>query len=149
MHDAYTPTFFIRHRRPLRAVMIDNQPWFASYDLARLLGIRRPHTFQYRVLSHETRRIHLLYESGSEEAIDVLNEAALYKALVRFGSPESQHLDTWLTREVIPSLRDQSVPDGQAPRRVMMSWQARRVMLLEWQGALWVPFEEMPRLLAD
>jgi len=31
----------------------------------------------------------------------------------------------------------------------MMSWQARRVMLLEWQGALWVPFEEMPRLLAD
>ena len=50
---------------------------------------------------------------------------------------------------VIPSLRDQSVPDGQAPRRVMMSWQARRVMLLEWQGALWVPFEEMPRLLAD
>jgi len=30
MHDAYTPTFFIRHNRPLRAVMIDNQPWKAA-----------------------------------------------------------------------------------------------------------------------
>ncbi|MDF3932444.1 BRO-N domain-containing protein [Pseudomonas citronellolis] len=146
MHDAYTPTFFTRHGRPLRAVMIDNQPWFASYDLARLLGIRHPHTFQHRVLPHETQRIHLCYETGSEEAVDVLSEAALYKALVRFGHPESQHLDTWLTREVIPSLRDQASP-GDTPRRVVMSWQARPLVLLDWQGELWVPFEAMPRLV--
>ncbi|GLU39778.1 BRO family protein [Pseudomonas sp. NBRC 100443] len=149
MHDEYTPTFFTRHGRPLRTVMIDNQPWFASYDLARLLGIRHPHTFQHRVLPHETRRIRLQYETGSEEAVDVLSEAGLYKALVRFGHPESQHLDTWLTREVIPHLRDQHSLSNAAPKRIVMSWQARQLVLLEWQGELWVALEGIPQTIRN
>ncbi|SDI74254.1 BRO-N domain-containing protein [Pseudomonas panipatensis] len=147
MHDAYTPTFFTRHNRPLRGVMIDNQPWFAAHDLARMLGLHHPQALHRRLQPHETRRICLRYATDSEEQIDVINEAGLYKALVRFGHPESLHLDTWLTREVIPTLRDQYAPDGPAPRRVTMNWQARRVVLLDWQGELWVPLEAMPRLL--
>ncbi|KRV73916.1 MULTISPECIES: BRO-N domain-containing protein [Pseudomonas] len=149
MHDAYTPTTFIRHGRPLRGVMIDNQPWFAAQDLARLLGFGYPQRFHHRFRPHETRRIHVRYATDSEEPLDMINEAGLYKALIRFGHPESQHLDQWLSREVIPTLRDQHTPDHHTPRRVLMSWQARRVMLLDWQGELWVPLEEMPRLMLD
>ncbi|WP_324711156.1 BRO-N domain-containing protein [Pseudomonas citronellolis] len=115
MHDAYTPTTFIRHGRPLRGVMIDNQPWFAAQDLARLLGIGYPQRFHHRFRPHETRRIHVLYATDSEEPLDMINEAGLYKALIRFGHPESQHLDQWLSREVIPTLRDQHTPDHRPP----------------------------------
>ncbi|CDF87050.1 hypothetical protein PKB_5745 [Pseudomonas knackmussii B13] len=149
MHDAYTPTFFTRHNRPLRGVMIDNQPWFVGHDVARMLGLQHPQSLHRRLQPHETQRIHLRYATESEEPVDVINEAGLYKALVRFGHPESLHLDSWLTREVIPTLRDQYAPDGPAPRRVMMSWQQRQMMLLEWQGELWVAWEEMPRLVCD
>ena len=31
------------------------------------------------------------------------------------------------------------------PRRVLMAWEGQRVSLLEWQGGLWVPLEELPR----
>ena len=35
MHDAYTATTFLRHNRPLRGLLIDDQPWFVAHDLAR------------------------------------------------------------------------------------------------------------------
>jgi prophage antirepressor-like protein len=145
MHDAYTPTFFTRHNRPLRGVVIDNQPWFAAYDFARLLGLHHPQALHRRLKPHETRCVPVCYTNGHEENIHVINEAGLYKALIRFGHPECQSLDEWLTREVIPTLRDQHAPNNALPRRVMLSWQSQRLMLLEWQGELWMPWEQVPR----
>ncbi|MCO6059742.1 Bro-N domain-containing protein [Pseudomonas sp. MOB-449] len=145
MHDAYTPTFFTRHSRPLRGVMIDNQPWFSAYDFARLLGLHHPQALHRRLRPHETRCATICYANGNQETVHLINEAGLYKALIRFGHPECQQLDEWLTREVIPILRDQHAPDTWLPRRVMMSWQSRRLMLLEWQGELWMPWEDAPR----
>ncbi|MCY1297065.1 hypothetical protein D9M70_464900 [compost metagenome] len=150
MHDAYRPTFFIRHDRPLRGVMIDgqanlNQPWFSAYNFARLLGLNHPQALHRRLKPFETRRIRLRYSTGSEESIHVINEAGLYKALIRFGHPECQQLEEWLTRQVIPTLRDRHADDEHLPRRVMLSWQSQRLVLLEWQGELWMPWEEVPR----
>ncbi|MCY1293203.1 hypothetical protein D9M69_435370 [compost metagenome] len=125
--------------------MIDNQPWFAAYDFARLLGLHHPQALHRRLKPFETRRIRLCCTTGSEETIDVINEAGLYKALIRFGHPECQQLDEWLTREVIPTLRDQHAQDYFHPRRVMLSWQSQTLTLLEWQGELWMPWEQVPR----
>lgn len=148
MHDAYTPTFFTRYNRPLRGVMIDNQPWFAAHDIARLLSFRYPHSIHHRFFSHEVRTIRLAYSTGSEEEVVMLSEAALYKALVRFGHPELESLDRWLTQDVVPTLRDEHAPQTNAPTRVMLTWEAKRLMLLNWQGALWLRWEEMPKVLA-
>ncbi|MDE3739079.1 MULTISPECIES: Bro-N domain-containing protein [Pseudomonas] len=145
MHDASIPTFFTRHNRPLRGVMIDNQPWFSAYDFARLLGLHHPQSLHRRLRPFEARRVPIRYANGHEEEIHVINEAGLYKALIRFGHPECQQLDEWLTREVIPTLRDQHAEGYFHPRRVLMTWQARRLMLLEWQGELWMPWEQAPR----
>ncbi|MBB4861978.1 prophage antirepressor-like protein [Pseudomonas nitritireducens] len=148
MQETYTPTFFKRHHRTLRAVLIDQQPWFSAYDLARLLVVHYPQSFHHRFLAHEVRSVRLQYVSGKEEVIEMLSEAALYKALVRFGHPEVQTLDLWLTREVIPVLRDQVGEDSMHPRRVLMTWHSQRLTLLSWQGDLWMPWEDMPRLVA-
>ena len=149
MEDAYIPITFIRHKRPLRGVMIDKQPWFSTYDFARLLGLHHPHSLHRRLRAHETQRVRLTYRTGSEEIVDVMNEAGLYKALIRFGHPETHHLDEWLTREVIPTLRDQNNAGLYAPRRVMIGWQNQRLSLLEWQGELWMHWEDVPRHLTQ
>ncbi|MGC4009627.1 MAG: BRO family protein [Pseudomonas sp.] len=146
MHDAYTPTFFTRDNRPLRGVMIDNQPWFAARDIARLVAYRFPHSIHHRFYPHEVRTACLAYSTGSEEEVVMLSEAALFKALIRFGHPEIESLDHWLTQDVLPTLRDQHSPESNTPRRVLLTWDTRRLMLLNWQGGLWMRWEEVPQL---
>ncbi|MCP1621670.1 BRO-N domain-containing protein [Pseudomonas nitroreducens] len=147
MHNIiYTPTFFTRHNRPLRGVLIDNQPWFAARDIARLVAYRFPHSIHHRFYPHEVRTACLAYSTGSEEETVMLSEAALYKALLRFGHPELEALDRWLTQDVLPTLRDQHSPESAAPRRILLTWDARRLMLLNWQGDLWMRWDEIPQL---
>jgi len=149
MNDVYIPIFFTRHNRFLRGVMIDNQPWFAARDIARLVAFRFPHSIQHRFYPREVRTICLAYSTGAEEETVMLSEAAVYKALIRFGHPEIEALDHWLTQDVIPTLRDAHAAASGEPRRVTLSWRARRLMLLQWQGDLWLRWDDMPRLVTD
>lgn len=147
MHDAYVPTHFVRHNRPLRGVLIDNQPWFGAYDFARLLGLHHPQALHRRLRPFDTRRVNFMNASGGVEAVQVISEAGLYKALVRFGHPECQGLEEWLSREAIPLLRDRHDDDCCHPRRIVLSWQSQRLLLLDWQGELWMPWIEVPRYM--
>jgi prophage antirepressor-like protein len=40
--DAFIATTFFRHKRPLRALMIQGQAWFCLQDLGRLMGVPYP-----------------------------------------------------------------------------------------------------------
>ncbi|WP_174824613.1 BRO family protein [Pseudomonas denitrificans (nom. rej.)] len=147
MHNViYTPTFFTRKKRFLRGLMLDNQAWFASRDIARLLSVQYPDSFHHRFFPHEVQTLPLTYRTGTTEDTVLLSEAAIYKAFVRFGHPELEALDRWLCHDVIPTLRDQHTPESEAPRRVLLTWDARRLMLLNWQGDLWMRWEEVPQL---
>jgi prophage antirepressor-like protein len=148
MHDAYSATTFLRHTRPLRGILIDDQPWFVAYDLARLLGLNHPQSLARRMEPHEMRVVKLRHASGGEEPVEVISEAALYKALFRFGHPENRTLGRWLAETVIPLLRDQGRDDPRQPRRLLMNWCSQRVTVLDWQGALWVPLEQLPTFSA-
>ncbi|QJP06720.1 phage antirepressor [Pseudomonas multiresinivorans] len=146
MTDTYTPTFFTRKKRFLRGLIIDNQAWFVSRDIARLLSVQFPDSFHHRFFPHEVQTVQLAYRTGSTEETILVIEAAAYKALVRFGHPELESLDHWLSQDVIPTLRDQHTPETDAPRRVHLTWETRRLMLLNWQGGLWMRWEEVPLL---
>ncbi|MBT8767984.1 BRO family protein [Metapseudomonas boanensis] len=124
--------------------MSDNQPWLAAYDFTRQLSLHHPQTLHRLLKPFETRRVPVRYTDGNEEVIHVINEAGLYKALIRFGHPEYHQLDEWPTREVIPTLRDQHAPDSELPHRVILSWQCQGLMLLEWQGERWMPWGQVP-----
>lgn len=144
MDALYTATTFTRYKHHLRGVLIDDQPWFVAHDLACLLGLRHPQSLAGKVSGDEVRTVWLLHARGSEEKVEVLNEPALYKALVRYGHPEYRTVARWLSEEVIPLLRDQGHADPQRPRRVQMSWRSQRVTVLDWQGRIWVPLEQLP-----
>ncbi|MGA6106813.1 BRO-N domain-containing protein [Pseudomonas solani] len=145
MHDAYTPIFFYRHNRPLRGVMIDDQPWLCAYDFARLLGLHHPQALHRRLRPYQIRSARFTYATGSEEEVHLVSEGGLYQAMIRFGHLELQHLEEWLARDVVPTLRDQYTGCRHQPRRVMLDWQSRRLVLLDWQGELWMQWDKVPR----
>ncbi len=39
MSKAFTPFVFYHHHQRLRAVIVDNQPWFVAHDFAQLIGL--------------------------------------------------------------------------------------------------------------
>jgi prophage antirepressor-like protein len=147
MHNTYTPTFFNRRNLFLRGLMLDNQAWFASRDIARLLSVQYPDSFHHRFFPHEVQTLPLTYSTGTTEDTVLLSEAAIYKAFVRFGHPELETLDRWLAQDVLPTLRDEHAPGSDAPRRVKLMWDTRQWLLLNWQGGIWMRWEDVPKLI--
>ncbi|WP_448679502.1 BRO-N domain-containing protein [Pseudomonas nicosulfuronedens] len=145
MDDLYTATTFTRDNHYLRGVLIDDQPWIVAQDFARLLGLRHPQSLAGKVSSDKVRTVWLLQARGTEEKVEVLNEPALYKALIRYGHAEYRTVARWLSDEVIPLLRYQGRVDPQRPRRVQMSWRSDRVTVLDWQGRLWISWDDVPK----
>lgn len=54
MHDASTPITFQRHCHQLRAVMIDNRPWFVAIDFALMIAAARPYRLTKRLYPTST-----------------------------------------------------------------------------------------------
>lgn len=147
MEDIYVPTHFIRVNRPLRAILIDDQPWFVARDFGLLMGRRNPDGILH-LLEDDQRALVTLRHGESCETTEVISESATYAAYYRYRNPENRNLRRWLSQEVIPTLRDQAATAAWKPRRVLMAWEGKRVSLLEWQGDLWAPLERMPRFSA-
>lgn len=145
MEEALTPTVLMRHRRPLRGVMIDRQPWVCAREFARLLGHRHPERICRLMDVDQVRVVHFQLASGQLEAVEVLSESGMYRALWRFSHPENRHLRRWLSQVALPALRDSEAGADRGPARCMMVWENQQVNLLEWQGQLWIALHELPR----
>lgn len=145
MEDAFTPIVLMRHNRPLRGVMIDRQPWVCAQEFARLLGHRHPERICRLMDADQVRVVHFQLASGQVEAVEVLSESGLYRALWRFSHPEHRHLRRWLSHVALPALRDSEAGAGHGPSRCLMAWDNQQVNLLEWQGELWIALAELPR----
>lgn len=145
MEDAYTPIVLMRHNRPLCGVMIDRQPWVCAREFARLLGHRHPERICRLMDADQVRVVHFQLASGQLEAVEVLSESGMYRALWRFSHPENRHLRRWLSHVALPALRDSEVEVVHEPSRCLMAWDNQQVNLLEWQGELWIALGELPR----
>ncbi|BBP83507.1 hypothetical protein PHLH8_31490 [Pseudomonas sp. Pc102] len=148
MHDASIPITFQRHCHQLRAVMIDNRPWFVAIDFALMIAAVRPYRLTKRLYPHQHRFATLRFASGHCEELELISEAGLYRALYRFGHPEHCALSQWLSDEVIPALYDCHREVDASPRRILMTWANQRVGALRWQGELWIARRDLPRFMA-
>ncbi|MGF6691803.1 BRO family protein [Pseudomonas sp. D(2018)] len=148
MHDAYTPVVFQRHTHQLRAVMIDNQPWFVAYDFALLIGAHRPYRLPKRMDPHQKRSVMLQYASGFREEVEVISDAGAYKALYRFGHPEHRVISQWLSEVLVPTLHDYHRAPDATPHRAFMTWANQRIGVVKWQGEIWIARTDLPRFMA-
>lgn len=143
------PRVFIRHRRQLRAFLLDDQAWFCVRDLGRLM--------QHPLLEDRIRANldpdqwrWAWYPDGggvAEEGL-LVSESAAYGALIHYYHPENRSIRQWLTQEVVLTLRSECRGDPVQPRQVQLHGTGQPVSVLEWQGRVWVPCGELPRVLA-
>ncbi|MDE3738799.1 BRO family protein [Pseudomonas resinovorans] len=148
MQDAYTPVVFQRHTHQLRAVMIDNQPWFVAYDFALLIGAHHPYRLPKRMDPHQKRSVMLQYASGFREEVEVISDAGAFKALYRFGHPEHRVISQWLSEVLVPTLHDYHRAPDATPHRAFMTWANQRIGVVKWQGEIWIARTDLPRFMA-
>ncbi len=84
---------------------------------------------------------------GDFEQELLISESGVYAVLILYYHPENRCIRQWLTREVIPRLREEERFDGQRPHREVIQWQARRLEVLHWQGKAWLHLGDVPSLL--
>lgn len=144
MHEAFTPITLLRYTRPLRGVMIDSQPWISAFDFARLIGHKHHQRLYDQMDPDQRQTLRFIYATGNQEDVPAISQSAAYRTLCRYHRPEHRSLRYWLDHEFFPTLRDAETLAPSQPRRVLMKWNGVRQSLLEWQGRLWVPLEELP-----
>lgn len=147
MHEALTPTLFTRHGRTFRALLIDDQAWFLAADLAALLGCRQTAERIAKRLADDQQRSEWLFTpNGIKESL-LIDESALYATLTRDRHPENESLRSWITRRVLPELRNSARTDHGTPRFGTMHWKASGVQVIHWQGKLWLALEDLPKVI--
>lgn len=135
---------FIRHRRQLRAFLLDDEPWFCATDLGRLIGRQLDERLHNSLDDDQLRTCWITDSNGDYEKALLISESGVYVTLINYHHPENRSVRFWLNRQVVPALRSEEHPVR--PRESQLSWSDQHLGVLEWHGRLWVPFEDLPKV---
>lgn len=91
----------------IRAIAIDNEPWFVGKDIAGILGYSNP---RKAVIDHvdeedKTDGVTIRDSIGREQNPICINESGLYSLILSSKLPTAKKFKRWITSEVLPSLR--------------------------------------------
>lgn len=100
----------------IRAMVINEEPWFVGKDVAEILGYANTRqAIQVNVDEYDSMLIQLsdLQESLSDRLPDhmkgtkiiIINESGLYSLILRSEKPEAKRFKRWVTSEILPSIR--------------------------------------------
>lgn len=89
----------------IRAVMIDNEPWFMAKDVAVVLGYKNGRDALAKHVDNEDRGVAKCDTLGGTQDLTIINESGVY-ALV-FGSKleSAKRFKHWITHDVLPTIR--------------------------------------------
>lgn len=104
MTNKIVPYIFPTNGRELRVVMVGNEPWWVARDVAALLGYRDAAN-ALRIVDSEDRGTHRVSTPGGDQHLSTVNEAGLYRLIMRSDKPIAQPFQRWVTREVLPEIR--------------------------------------------
>lgn len=142
-----TPTHFFRHKRRLRALLIEGQPWFSVRDLAKLMNAFLEDRVARNLDADQVCRLAIEGDHGLAEELELISESGVYAVLIHFHHPENRCIRQWITQTVMPSLREGVSATDERPRRRLLRWERQQLSVLDWQGQVWVPLPELPQVL--
>lgn len=99
----------------VRAVMIDDEPFFVGKDVAKILGYKDLNRAVNQHVDREDRKslsrkawgdLVPLWEKANDWANKVMvSEAGLYKLIFKSHAPNAEKFTDWIAEEVLPSIR--------------------------------------------
>jgi len=139
------PLPFIRNRRQLRTLLIDDQVWFILADFCRLAGYPHVERMANRLADDQVRSELLPTEDGLMLDYVLVSESGVYQAMILFNLPDYGALRRWISGTVVPQVRSQLTVSG--PRYVQLQFEKQCLGVLDWQDQLWVNFGDLPRVV--
>ena len=103
----------------VRVIVQDNKQWFAAADVCTALAIRN-HRDALMHLDDDEKGVVSTDTPGGTQNISVVNESGLYALVLRSRKPEARKFAKWVTKEVLPSIRQtgQYGQPAQDPKRI-------------------------------
>jgi prophage antirepressor-like protein len=140
---------FTRQNLLLHALLLENQPWFCARDLGRLMGCYLDERTTRKLDDDQRQYLKLLFHGQPEEML-MISESGAYALLIYHYAPENRRLRSWLTHEVVPTLRDERQPRTvERPLLSLLDWPEMSLNLLHWQDEGWIRLRDMPYLLVN
>lgn len=94
----------------VQVVMIDGDPWFVAKDVAEILEYSQTNVMIRRLRPRNVMKIKSSLKEGltnryGNNDILIINEPALYAAVVHSKKPQAEAFQDWIMEEVLPSIR--------------------------------------------
>lgn len=89
----------------VRAIEIDNEPWFVGKDCAVALGYKDHKNALKLHVDGEDKRGWQITTPGGTQTMTIINEGGLYSLAVRSNMPNAKKFTRWLTHDVAISIR--------------------------------------------
>ncbi|CDF82499.1 hypothetical protein PKB_1134 [Pseudomonas knackmussii B13] len=142
------PTHFYRHKRRLRALLIEGEAWFVVRDLGKLMNAWLEERAARNLDADQVCRAVIRDDNGLADEVELMSESGMYATLIHFHHPENRCIRQWISHSVLPSLRDaaQATP-SEVPRRRLLRWEQQQLSVLDWQGQMWVPVGDLPQVM--
>lgn len=91
----------------IRALTIDDEPYFIGKDVAEVLGYSNPRKALIDHVDHEdkTDGVTIRDSIGRDQKPIVINESGLYSLILGSKLPDAKRFKRWVTSEVLPAIR--------------------------------------------
>lgn len=89
----------------VRALVINNEPWFVANDTAKTLGYKSPRDAISKHVDDEDKGVAKCDTLGGRQNIAIINESGLYSLILSSKLPSAKKFKRWVTSEVLPTLR--------------------------------------------
>ena len=85
----------------IRAVSIENEPWFVASDVCKALDLTNATVVVQRLDEDERSKFNL----GRQGETNIVNEYGLYSLVLSSRKPEAKAFKRWITHDVVPTIR--------------------------------------------
>ena len=89
----------------VRAVSINNEPYFIGKDVTEVLGYQNGSRDINRHVDAEDRRKAMVFDGNQDKETILINESGLYSLILSSKLPKAKEFKRWVTAEVLPAIR--------------------------------------------
>jgi len=97
-----TPFTYGNHA--VRAVVIENEPWFIVKDVSDVLGLGNPRE-TLRDFPENEKGVSKVDTLGGKQEMLTVNEPGLYRLIFQSRKPEAERFKAWVFADVLPVIR--------------------------------------------
>lgn len=98
----------------VRAFIRDDEAWFVAKDLCKVLEIENSRS-AVGILAEDEKGVAVVDTPGGAQKMQIVSESGFYALVFKSRKAEAQKFRRWVTKEVLPSLREKGVYEMTTP----------------------------------